>query len=127
SAVLERLHPGDFFGEWTLGRRASGGENLSVRARGNAVVAAMDADSGRRLLAQDSELALVLIDQLTARLDRCHHRIGDHFFLDVTAHLRRTLLQLASEPDAQHGSDGTVIRINRLELAATIGCSREMI
>lgn len=125
-AVLGYLHPGDFFGERSLCDPPCG-SNVVARARGDTVVAAMDVEPFRRMAEQDASIALHLLGQLALRLDRSRRQLADHFFLDVTERLRRALRALAAEPDAQRNDMGYTIRINRQELAAMLGCSREMI
>jgi CRP/FNR family transcriptional regulator, cyclic AMP receptor protein len=125
-AVLGYLHPGDFFGEGCLCGRRNGGA-LTVRARSPAVAAAIDAQNYRRMVQQDPALALTLIEQLAQRLDGGYRQIADQFFLDVTARLHRLLQRLARDPDAQTTVTGVAVHINRMELAAMLGCSREMI
>ncbi|MFC4250941.1 helix-turn-helix domain-containing protein [Sinimarinibacterium flocculans] len=125
-AVLGYLSPGDFFGEGALCEPRVG-EGLAVRARGLAAVASVDAEGFRRMVSGDPAFALALIDQLTRRLHRRHRQIADLFFLDATERVRRTLCELCSDSQAQTVADGVLLHINRLELAAMVGCSREMV
>ena len=125
-AVLGHLHAGDFFGERVLRTPAVEG-GIAVRARDNTIVAALHAEDLARLIAQQPGIALELISQLASRLDDSYHRIADHFFLDVSQRLGRTLGRLSKEPDANPCDGGIAIRVNRQELALMIGCSREMI
>ena len=125
-AVLGYLFPGDFFGEWSLDprRRPLG---VTVRARGDAVIAAMGIGEFTQWVGQHPDIALVLAAQLAARLERAQRQIADHFFFDVTERLSRALREQCQHPGADAAADGTWIRINRQELAFTIGCSREMV
>ncbi|HEY1076567.1 MAG TPA: cyclic nucleotide-binding domain-containing protein [Fontimonas sp.] len=125
-AILDLFHPGDFFGETTLCTPRLPSMTL-VRARSSALVASVNAEDFRRLVMQEPDLALCLVGQLSTRIEGGYRRTADHFFLDVTARLLRTLRRLAGTPEAQRTSDGMALRINRLELAAMLGCSREMI
>lgn len=125
-AVLGHLHPGDFFGERSLCGPARE-NNVVVRARGDTIVAVMDTEAFKRMAQQDASIALHLLGQLALRLDHSRRQIADHFFLDVTERLRRKLISLSEAPDAQRNGPDRTIRINRQELAAMIGCSREMI
>jgi CRP/FNR family cyclic AMP-dependent transcriptional regulator len=125
-AILGHLSPGDFFGEGSL-CEVRVGTQLEVRARGEATVASIEVEAFRRIVASAPALALTLIDQLARRLQQRHEQIADQFFLDTTTRVRRILQQLCAEPQAQRLVDGVRLNINRLELAAMIGCSREMI
>ncbi len=125
-AILDILHPGDFFGESALcsPRLQSG---TIVRARSAALVASVGSDDFRRMAMQEPDLAFCLVSQLATRIEGGYRKTADHFFLDVTERLHRTLLWLSQKPEAQPAEDGVALRINRLELAAMLGCSREMI
>lgn len=125
-AILDIFHPGDFFGESALclPRLSSA---TTVRARSGALVASIGSDVFRRLATQEPDLALCLIGQLSTRIEGGYRKTADHFFLDVTERLRRLLLWMSAKPEAQPTVDGMALRINRLELAAMLGCSREMI
>lgn len=125
-AILDIFHPGDFFGESALcaPRLPSG---TIVRARSSALVASIGSEAFRRLATQEPELAFCLLGQLSTRIEGGYRKTADHFFLDVTERLRRMLLWMSAKPEAQPTADGMALRINRLELAAMLGCSREMI
>jgi CRP/FNR family cyclic AMP-dependent transcriptional regulator len=125
-AVLSYLHPGDFFGEGSLCEERPR-PGITIRARGPAVVAMMRAEEFVGLAQKHPEFALELATQLAARLARAHWQVAGHALLDVTQRVTLALSDLCAEPEAKKGDDGVTLRINRLELAALVGCSREMI
>ena len=125
-AVLAYLHPGDFFGECSLCEERPR-PGITIRARGPAVVAMTRSEEFVELARNYPEFALELATQLAARLARAHWQVAGHALLDVTQRVTHALSELCAEPGAKRGDDGVTLRINRQELAALVGCSREMI
>jgi CRP/FNR family transcriptional regulator, cyclic AMP receptor protein len=123
--VLDYLNPGEFFGEICLFPEQEL-RSAIVRTRGPTLVAELDYEAFRELVAEFPECMFEIAGQLARRLRETGQRVANLAFLDVAGRLAHTLQDLARKPDAQPHPAGRVVRISRMELARHVGCSREM-
>lgn len=123
--VLAYLNKGDFFGELGLFEESSD-RSAWVKARTECTLSEIGYAKFRQLAQDDSDLLFELSGQMAARLRKTSRKVGDLAFLDVTGRIARTLLDLATEPDAITHPDGMQIKITRQEIGKIVGCSREM-
>jgi CRP/FNR family cyclic AMP-dependent transcriptional regulator len=128
--VLAYLYQGEFIGEMGI-FVPQASRKVIVRTRSRCRIAAINYRHLDRLL--DTELKPIAKEflyaigaQLSKRLRQTFRKVEGLAFLDVTARIRGTLLDLCGQPDAVTHPDGTQIRISRQELGRIVGCSREM-
>lgn len=128
--VMAYLYQGEFIGEIGI-FVPQASRKVIVRTRSRCRIAAINYLHLDRLL--DTELKPIAKEflyaigaQLSKRLRQTFRKVEGLAFLDVTARIRGTLLDLCGQPDAVTHPDGTQIRISRQELGRIVGCSREM-
>ena len=121
--VLAYLFAGDFFGETGLFDEKDG-SSAWVVARTECQLAEMSHAQFRLFSGNHPDLLYAIAAQMAARLRKTGIEVRDVAFLDVTARIASTLLDLAKMPDAITHPDGMQIRITRREIARIAGCSR---
>lgn len=126
--ILAHLNAGDFFGEAGLfdlddedARRSAW-----VHARSDCVIAEINYQEFRKLVAEDPTILYLLTGQLFTRLRKTSLKVRDLIFLDVKGRIAHCLLELSKEPDAMTHPEGMQIKSTRQDLAKMVGCSREM-
>ena len=127
--VVTYLNKGEFFGEmglfdidhWKQDRSAR------VRSRTECEIAEISYAQFHELTQKDPDLLYALCGQMAERLRKTTRKACDLANLDVTGRIARTLLELASQPDAMSHPDGMQIRVSRQEIARLVSCSREMV
>lgn len=127
--VVTYLNKGEFFGEmglfdidhWKQDRSAR------VRSRTECEIAEISYAQFHELTQNDPHLLYALCGQMAERLRKTTRKACDLANLDVTGRIARTLLELASQPDAMSHPDGMQIRVSRQEIARLVSCSREMV
>lgn len=123
--VLAYLNAGDFFGEMGLFPEQKV-RTAMVRTRTTTLLAEVSYPIFRAFVREQPEIMFEVAGQLAARLRDTSGRLRDLTFVDVAGRLARTLMDLASQPDAKPHPRGTLVKASRQEIARIVGCSREM-
>lgn len=123
--IVAYLNENDFFGE--MGLFSDGTRTAWCKAKSECEVAELSYTKFHELSEKNTGMLFALTSQVVERLTNTTKKVGDLAFLDVTGRVARTLLNLASEPDAMTHPDGMQIKITRQEIGRIVGCSREMV
>ena len=127
--ILGEFHEGDFIGEISL-FFPIGPRGVFIRAKTPVEVAEIDTETFKALLlgplAPDAAILLYSIgSQLARRLLETRRKASSLALLDVEGRIKRALVDLFHDtpfPDSQ----GPAVHISRRELAARVGCTREV-
>jgi CRP/FNR family cyclic AMP-dependent transcriptional regulator len=118
---LNRLGPGEYFGEVTLD---GGPRSASVTALEDTRCAVLRRSELVALIEREPELALHILRKLAHRVRALSENVRSLAFMDVYGRVARLLLELAEERDGQ-----LVVAeaMTHKDIAARVGASREMI
>ena len=124
--VLSVLGPAEMFGELSL--FDPGPRTATARAVTDSCVLALANADLRPWLDERPEVAVSLLQQISARLRRAHNLVGDLVFCDVPGRVAKAVLDLASKfgvpsRDGVHVAHG----LTQSELAQLVGASRETV
>ncbi len=124
--IFSILNEGDFFGDMSL---------MDGKPRSATVISIEDSELRLlrrndfiKLVEEHPRIALILLEELTARLRKADERIESLAILDVTGRVAGILLQLADER-GEKTDNGVVIksRPTHQELANMVGTTRETV
>lgn len=127
--ILGEFHSGEFVGEIGL-FIPTGPRGVFIRAKNTVKVAEISCDKLRRLMARDLKddagvLLFAIATQLSRRLLETRRKASGLALLDVETRIRRALWDLYQETPYKL-EEGPAVRVSRRELAARVGCSREV-
>ncbi|MCP4004588.1 MAG: Crp/Fnr family transcriptional regulator [bacterium] len=123
--ILEILGPGEFVGEMSLLDREP--RSASVKTMQPCLLLALSRSDFLALLAQNSELSLELIRELTRRLRETNEQIRGLLFERVEGRARRLMRRLARETLSEYPDRVATSPITHQQLADLVGTSRETI
>lgn len=128
NTIVDILAPGDLFGGLNVMGRPIYAENVEALA----TTCALRIDTGvfREVLLQHPQIALRVIDEVTALLGGARSDASQHAGTSVAQRVAKTLLRLADK-FGQHGEsgDGTLIQLplSRTDLAGMTGSTPESV
>ncbi len=116
--VLADLNEGDVFGEIAMldGKERS----ADAKALTNCTLVVLERSILMRIMTEDPELPMHLINSLCASVRRSDERMLDIAFLQLPSRLAKTLLRLSDGPPVQKK-----LSLSQSELADMLGSSRE--
>ena len=119
SAVLNQFEKGDVFGEIALldGRSRTGDATALV----DCALLSLERRDFLPILKKRPEIAIKLLEILSARLRRTTEQVEELMFLDLRGRLAKTLLRLTE------GTTDRSAELSQSELCHRVGMSREMI
>ncbi len=125
-AVLIMLKPGEFFGELSLLDGAP--RSASALAMQATVTCTIDRTNFLGFIKEQPEAAIPFFSVLASRLRRADGIIGDAAFLDLTARVAKTLLELADD-FGRPTPDGIEIdlRLRQQDVASMVSATRESV
>ena len=118
---LNRLGPGEYFGEVTLD---GGPRSASVMALEETRCAVLRRAELLGLIERQPELALHMLRRLARRVRALSENVRSLALMDVYGRVARLLLELAEEKDGRLVIDEP---LTHKEIAARVGASREMV
>ncbi|HET7197353.1 MAG TPA: Crp/Fnr family transcriptional regulator, partial [Burkholderiales bacterium] len=118
---LNRLGPGEYFGEVTLD---GGPRSASVMALEETRCAVVRRAELLGLIERQPELALHMLRRLARRVRALSENVRSLALMDVYGRVARLLLELASEKDGRLVIEGP---LTHKEIASRVGASREMV
>ena len=118
---LNRLGPGEYFGEVTLD---GGPRSASVMALEETRCAVVRRAELLGLIERQPELALHMLRRLARRVRALSQNVRSLALMDVYGRVARLLLELAEEKDGRLVIDEP---LTHKEIAARVGASREMV
>ena len=118
---LNRLGPGEYFGEVTLD---GGPRSASVVALEETRCAVVHRNELLALIEREPELALHIVRKLARRVRALSENVRSLALMDVYGRVARLLLELAEERD---GRLVIAEALTHKEIASRVGASREMI
>jgi CRP/FNR family cyclic AMP-dependent transcriptional regulator len=118
---LNRLGPGEYFGEVTLD---GGPRSASVMALEETRCAVVRRAELLGLIERQPELALHMLRRLARRVRALSENVRSLALMDVYGRVARLLLELAEEKDGRLVIDEP---LTHKEIAARVGASREMV
>ncbi|MFT8229567.1 MAG: cAMP-activated global transcriptional regulator CRP [Enterobacterales bacterium] len=124
--IISYLNNGDFIGElglFKLNKKC----NIWVRTRTICKIAEITYIRFNKLININPDILKYLTYQIANRLRLTSQKVENLFFLNVTERISKTLLFLATQPDAITHPDGMQIKITRQEISQIVGCSRETV
>jgi CRP/FNR family cyclic AMP-dependent transcriptional regulator len=122
--TLAELRPGEMFGELAM----FGGEtrSASVEALEPTRALAILAGDLRRIIAQDPDLAVKMLEALANRLRDANERLSRQSFQTVAGRVASALLaQAKARSDGEEAERDIVIEATQAEIAQLAGASRE--
>lgn len=120
--ILCVLGAGDFFGE--MGLLDDAPRSASVVALEACELLSIAKPDFRRILAENSELSLLVMRGLVRRLREADRKIGSLALMDVYGRVARLLLDMAEEVD---GEKVVLKKPSKQDISKMIGSSREMV
>lgn len=127
--VLGYIGAGEFVGEMGLFVETQQ-RGVALRTRTVCELAEISYENLQAMLtSQPADAARLLYSigaQISQRLLHTSRKAGRLAFMDVSARIYGTLLDLCKEPEAMTHPEGMQLRVSRQELARLAGCSREM-
>jgi CRP-like cAMP-binding protein len=117
---FRHLFPGDMLGEECLIPRARRGDYAEALAP--SILCLMRTDDYRRLVREESELALAVAQRLAQRVGELEHVLADVVFKPVRNRVASGLLRLYRQKHARSGDD---LLVTHQELANLVGTTRE--
>jgi len=120
--ILNILGPGEFFGE--MGLIDGNPRSASVVAVEPCELLALTKHAFRKVLVENTDLAMAVMRVLVRRLREADRKIGSLAMLDVYGRVARLLLDMSESVD---GRRVVTRRISKQDIAKMIGASREMV
>ncbi|MFZ5822808.1 MAG: Crp/Fnr family transcriptional regulator [Bacillota bacterium] len=125
--TLAMLGPGNIFGE--IGSLSTGTEGAYAEALDDTVLCLWRKPDVERIMQQQPQLAMRVMEVLSARLKQMQELMGYLVMGDVRSRLLYLLLRLAAEFGAEDDGPWTLIAadLTHQDLAAMIGATRETV
>ena len=120
--ILAVIGPGEFFGEMSLIDDSP--RSASVITLESSDFMAINKDSFKAMLTQNTEICMQIMKGLVRRLREADRKIETLALLDVYGRVARVLLDFSEEIN---GERVVKARLPRQEIAKMIGASREMV
>lgn len=120
--TVDVVLPGDFFGEASLAAMEQG---AYAQAMENSTVAIMHHQTLRRLVEENPQVGMFMIETLIQRLNLQESRLEELALKEIPARLSRLLLRIGEE-EGKKEPQGTLLpyRYTHQTLASLIGCER---
>jgi len=118
---LHHLGPGEYFGEVTLDGGPRSASVMALEECRCAVIRRAELDA---FVARNPAFALHLVQKLASRVRGLTESVRSLALMDVYGRVARLLLELAEERD---GRQVITEPLTQKDIAARVGCSREMI
>ena len=120
--ILSLLGPGEVFGE--MGLLDDSPRSANVVTQEPCETLSISKTDFKRILAENSELSLMVMRGLVKRLREADRKIGSLALMDVYGRVARLLLEMADDVD---GEKVVVKKVSKQDIAKMIGASREMV
>jgi CRP/FNR family transcriptional regulator, cyclic AMP receptor protein len=120
-AILSDMGPGEYFGEVAIDE---GPRSASVITLEPTKLLVVPAERFRTFLAENPDFAFHFIRKLLHRIRELTHNVSGLALLDVYGRVARLLMESAVE---EGGRQVVHERMTQSEIAARVGCSREMV
>jgi CRP/FNR family transcriptional regulator, cyclic AMP receptor protein len=131
--ILDYLNKGEFIGETNvfIEAKPTSARNVLITTKEASQLCEIEYKRFQILLEGDlKEYAVrilkILGRQVSRRLYTTDRKVESLAFYDVTGRMANVLMDLCRKPEAMTHPDGMQIKVTRQELAAHVGCSREM-
>ncbi len=123
--LIDILGPDAWFGEASLARHASYGEQAAAVVP--SVVSEVSAERFLVAMTQNTKAATELYRQLAQKLTAAREDSAELIFDDCHNRLLKALVRFSKSAAAQPHGDGVVLRITHEQLAQAIGVARETV
>jgi CRP/FNR family cyclic AMP-dependent transcriptional regulator len=120
--ILSLLGPGEVFGE--MGLLDDSPRSANVVTQEPCELLSISKADFKRILAENSDLSLMVMRGLVKRLREADRKIGSLALMDVYGRVARLLLEMAEDVD---GEKVVVKKVSKQDIAKMIGASREMV
>lgn len=125
--IIDMLQPGDIFGYENIAG-APAERNQFIKARGDVVLCIMPKTDFLALLEERPQLALALIQQLSARLAITESKLRDTALSDIETRVLSELERLHTRYGVGSGGQKVIDRrVTHEELAQLVGAARETV
>lgn len=121
------LGPGSVFGCLSAASLAAGRIDIRVAAQTDCEVHMLDQAQLAVASGADPVTSLSVISQLSEFTTSSLLKVGQFAFFDVRGRVSSLLIELCTLPGATQHPEGYLVKSTRKELAAMVGCSRELV
>lgn len=124
---VTHLAPGDVFGSISQDRSANNQIDMYVLAKTQCVVIRLTAQQLAEKCANDPAGIFAVYGEHSRTSLRSLRKVGQLAFFDVRGRVSSALVELCGLPGATTHPDGYMLTNTRVEIAAMVGCTREMV